>query len=338
MPRRVVRHMTSCRSLTRLLLPLTLTVTGLPAQRPDAAARSGVTRLQIEATFLGGSPEVDAVELNGRLLRPTELRRNEAGEDLGARAAMERFVLTTLQQELERRHAWLDEAQYEAAYDEYRGPYDSTPFTVKVIATRFKGYPDLATFRARWRVFECFRRTLPKDACNDAALAAEAERSRDLLVGTGVEIECWLHAATQQDDGRRDFAAAEQAAAKTLQKLRAGEAVEDPAVQFSHHGEKSPLLFNPLQNLFGEGEYTSLLREPAAAAVMRAKTGELVGPLHSPTGVLVVRVAKRTEVDRKIDVKNERTRELLRQLLEQRLFLDWVDEVFAKAVLRLPRR
>lgn len=330
--------MTFRHPLARLLLPLTLTATGLPGQRPDISARSGVTRLQIEATFLGGSPAVEAIELDGRLLRPAELRRNDAGEDIGARAAMERFVLTALQQELERRHAWLDDETFEAAYDEYRGPYDSTPFTVKVIATRFKGYPDLATFRERWRVFECFRRTLPKDACNDAALAAEAERSRDLLVGTGVEIEWWLHPATQQDDGRRDFATAELAAAKTLQKLRAGEAVEDPAVVFSHHGEKSPLLFNPLQNLFGEGDYTSLLREPAAAAVMRAKAGELVGPLRSPTGVLVVRVAKRTEVDRKVDAKNERTKELLRQLRGQRLFLDWVDEVFAKAVLRLPRR
>ena len=36
--------------------------------------------------------------------------------------------------------------------DEYRQPYDSTPFTVEIIATRFKGYPCLEAFRSRWRL------------------------------------------------------------------------------------------------------------------------------------------------------------------------------------------
>lgn len=320
------------------LLPFGLLAATLPAQRPDTAARSGVTRLQIEATFLGGAPAAEAIELDGTLVRPADLRRGEADADLGPRMAMERFVLPALQHDLERRGAWLDDEKYEAAYDEYRKPYDSTPFTVRVIATRFKGYPDLAAFQQRWRVFESFRRTLPAAACGDEALAAEAALSRDLIVGTGVEIDCWLHPAGELDDGRRDFTAAEQSAAKTLQKLHAGETIVDPEILLSHHGEQSPLLFNSLQKLFGEGEYTSLLREPAAAAVMRAKACELVGPLRTPTGVFVVRVVKRTEADRKIDAKDARTRELLRQLREQRLFLDWVDEVFAKAVLRLPRR
>ncbi|HZN38940.1 MAG TPA: hypothetical protein VFD82_09060 [Planctomycetota bacterium] len=36
---------------------------------------------------------------------------------------------------------WLGDAEYEAAYATYAEPYDTTPFTVKVVATKFKGYP-----------------------------------------------------------------------------------------------------------------------------------------------------------------------------------------------------
>ena len=320
------------------LLPLTLIAATLPAQRPDTAAKSGVTRLQVEATFLGGAPEAEAIELNGQVLRLADLRRNEAGDDVGPRGAMEQFVLAALRQDLERRGAWLADEQYEAAYDEYRKPYDGTPFTVRVIATRFKGYPDLASFQRRWRVFECFRRNLPKNALDDAALANEAELSRDLLDSIGVEIEWWQHAADEQPDGRRDFAAAERQATATLTQLKAGEKVTDPAVRFGHHGARSPVLYNPLQQLFGEGEYTSLLREPAAAAVMRAKEGDVVGPLRTPGGAAVVRVVKRTGTVQELVAKDGQRRELLRQLREQRLFLAWVDEVLAKAVLRLPRR
>ncbi len=312
---------------------------GIPAlaQRPDTPGKGGLTRQQVEATFLGGVPAAEAIEANGSVHRLADLRV-EAGNDIGPRAAMERFVLAVLQAELERKRAWLDDAAYGAAYDTYSERYDNTPFTVKVIATKFKGYPDLETFQRRWRVFESFRRTLPADALGEAALADEAKQSRDLLVGNGVEIEWWLHGAAVQDDGRLDFAAAEAAAATTLAKLRAGEKVIDPVIVHSHNGEASPVLYNPMQQLFGEGEYMALLREPAAAAVMRAKQGELVGPLRAPKGVLVVRVGKRTEVDRAIDLKNEATRELVRQLREHRLFLAFVDAVFAKAVLRLPRR
>lgn len=308
-----------------------------PAQRSDAPAKNGVSRQQVEATFLGGAPAVEAIEANGAVHRLADLRVVNSN-DIGPRAAMERFVLAVLQAELERKRAWLDDAAYGEAYDTYSERYDNTPFTVRVIATKFKGYPDLETFQRRWRVFESFRRTLPADALGEAALADEAKQSRDLLVGNGVEIEWWLHAAAMQDDGRLDFAAAEAAATLTLAKLRAGEKVTDSVIVHAHHGEQNPLPYNQLQQLFTEGEYTALLREPAAAAVMRAKEGELVGPLRAPKGVLVVRVVKRTEVDRAIDLKNERVRELVRQLREHRLFLAFVDEVFAKAVLRLPRR
>ena len=97
------------------LLPLTLIAATLPAQRPDTAAKSGVTRLQVEATFLGGAPEAEAIELNGQVLRLADLRRNEAGDDVGPRGAMEQFVLAALRQDLERRGAWLADEQYEAA-------------------------------------------------------------------------------------------------------------------------------------------------------------------------------------------------------------------------------
>jgi hypothetical protein len=326
----IARMLSSCSCVAIACIALPASLLG---QRPDAAGKGGVSRSQLEATFLGGAPAVESIEVNGTVLRLADLQR-DAGGELGPREAMERFVLAVVQAELERRGAWLDDKAYEDAYDEYRKPYDDTPFSVKVVATKFKGYPSLEAFQQRWRVFESLRR-LPRDARDDTA--KEAEQSRDLLVGNGVEIECWQFPAAKQADGRRDFAAAEAAATAALAKLRAGASFE-AGESYSRHGEQTPLQQNPLMQVFREGEYTSLLREPAAAVVMRAKVGELVGPLRCPDAVFVVRVVERTESGKKVDLKFEAQRDLVRQLLEQRQFFAFVDEVLAKAVLRLPRR
>ncbi|MBL8755051.1 MAG: hypothetical protein JNK15_17235 [Planctomycetes bacterium] len=318
-----------------VLLSTCLLAVAVPGQRPDEPLRKGLTRQQLEAAFLGGAPAVESIEANAQVFRIADLRRNESGEDVGARMAMERFVLQVLRQELERKGAWLDDKAYAEAYAAYADRYDRTPFTVKVLATRFKGYPSLEAFQQRWRVQECFRRTLPKEAFDDAALAKEALASNDLLVGNGVEIDLWMHPAPPQDDGRFDFAAAEAAAGATIAARRAGKEPETPGQRF---GDKVPLQWNPLQEVLGEGEFATLLREPVAATVMRAKEGDVLGPLRGSKGALVVEVRKLTKVDRTVDLAQARQRDLVRQLLEQRLFLAWVDQVFATAVLRVPRR
>lgn len=329
----------SRRSAAALILALT-TAIPVAAQRPDSGHPRGVTRLALEATILGGAPAAASFEANGSVIELDALHRKlieEHGAGPAPRLLLERVVLQVLKEELVRQKAWLDDDDYEAAYAEYAKPYDETPFTVNVIATRFKGYPDLQVFQQRWRVLESFVRTLPADAFGDAALAAEAKASRDLLVGTGLTAEWWFHPAAMAADGRLDFATATQQASRTVAALRAdaGKVTLADGVTHEVAGAK-PMQLNPLRGKLGESEFTSLLRSGVAEAMMAATPGELIGPLRGTNGVYIARVQKRHEPDRDVDLTDARVRELVVQLLRQRQFEAWVDRVFQAAVLRLP--
>src|SRR5690606_9285412 len=72
-------------------------------------------------------------------------------------------------------------------YDEYREPYDSTPFTVEIIATRFKGYPCLEAFRARWRLITSYA-DLIKDEMNDESLQAHADARAAFFADGQVDV------------------------------------------------------------------------------------------------------------------------------------------------------
>src|SRR5262249_51814234 len=201
--------------------------------------------------------------VNGRIVVVADLVRTaqEAGiaDDRIARHCLEQLVLTVLREQLEKKKAWLDDDDYKAAYADYAEPYDKTPFTVKVIATRFKGYPSLEDFQQRWRVVESVARSLPKDAFDDKALAAEADRSRDLLSGSGIEVELWFHEAKAGSQGQRDFAAALQKAEATraaVATAKDGKAALAEDVVHSHLGVDMPVLLNPLRQQLRESECT----------------------------------------------------------------------------------
>ena len=65
------------------------------------------------------------------------------------RALQEVAAREALRQELVSKGAYLGDEEFKRRYDEYREPYDSTPFTVEIVATRFKGFPCLEAYRAR---------------------------------------------------------------------------------------------------------------------------------------------------------------------------------------------
>ncbi|MCA8973441.1 MAG: hypothetical protein KDC98_01905 [Planctomycetes bacterium] len=323
-----------------LLLPSALT-----AQRPDTGPEKGLSRLTLEATLLGGAPAAEALEINGQVVDLANLRRTLADADTGAdvdaatmsRRACDEVVLDLLRDDLVRRGAWLTDEDFTDAYLEYAKPYDSTPFTVKVVATKFKHYPSLEAFKRRWRVRESYLRSLPVDAFAAAALAREAEASRDLLTGTTIEVEFWVHRADPRDDGRGDFDKAHQLAMQTMAVLTAandGAPVLPEGVVHLHLGEDRPMPLNQVRGQLAEGEYTTLLRAGVADAAFAAPPGKLLGPLRGSDGVYLARVIERHETGREFDLGNERNRELTRELLAQRLFERWVDEVFATSIIR----
>lgn len=316
----------------------------LPAQRPDAGRKSGLSRLEFEAIVLGGAPAAPALEIDGEIHDLAALRKRleEAGVPPAdvPRRMLDELVLGMLQHDLEKQKQWLADAAYDEAYAEYAKPYDTTPFTVKIIATRFKGYPDLETFQRRWRVQQSFVRTLPATTWSDEALDHEAELGKALLGYTGIEADLWFHEAKPQEDHRRDFAAATAAAAATREALAADPAAKLADAACTRIGEKDPVLFNPLRQQLRENEYVSLLREGVVEALYAAPLGELTGPLRGTDGVYIARVKRREDQPRAGNLvvrTNPKLRDLARQLGEQRRFLEWIDQVFARAVVRVPR-
>jgi hypothetical protein len=110
-----------------------------------------------------------------------------------------------------------------------------------------------------------------------------------------------------------------------------------PDVVYSHLGAGRPVLLNPLRQQLRESEFTTWMREGIAEALFRAAPGELLPPLRGADGVYVARVVRKVEGDRKIDRLDAPRRGLLRELLVQSLFREWIDTAFASSVVRLPQ-
>ena len=72
------------------------------------------------------------------------------------------------------------------------------------------------------------------------------------------------------------------------------------------------------------------------AVFFDAKQGELVGPLRSVRGHWLARVKQRHAAKRGFDVTDARQEALVREVLVRRLFLEWVDGVVGRAVVRVP--
>ena len=109
-------------------------------------------------------------------------------------------------------------------------------------------------------------------------------------------------------------------------------------VEYSRVGDDRPIAFNTMRNKVGESEYTLLLRDGVTEALFVAEPGELLGPLRGAGGVYIARVVKHDEGPNAVDLAGERGQALVRELLVQRLFQQWLDQVFAKTIIRAPRR
>ncbi|MCR9248288.1 MAG: hypothetical protein NXI31_24940 [bacterium] len=310
-----------------------------------AKAPAEGTLQKLEDALLGGGPTVERIEFNGVMHEVRALRRPHEDPDLApcdiAWCAFESLILDTLRADLVRQGKWPDDEAFAAAWADYCKPYDDTPFSVEVIATRFKGYPDLDTYRERWRVQHAYVTSLGKGAFAPQALQAEVSNptSGAHLRGDGVTAELWFHPAVAGPDGRRDFDAAGRLAARTRAAIAAGAELPDGA-EHRVVGKGKRLTINQLRSNLGENEYLGLVREGAAAKLFdpqRAPLGELVGPWRAPTGVYLARVTDRHVRDTPIDVEVLRMRKLVRQLAEQRQFRIWTGLVLARSVIRVPR-
>jgi hypothetical protein len=261
------------------------------------------------------------------------------------RAIQEVVAREALRQELVAAGAYLDDEEFQRRYDEYREPFDSTPFTVEIIATRFKGYPCLEAFRARWRLVASFGDMI-KDEITDDNLQAHADKFAAFFADGQTAIDVIPFMARSPKTGAWEPDGMEQAKARceaAFAAMEKGELTFDQALQrhteFYQNDEKKGRLgllpLNQVKQQLRESEFTQLLDGFSLAHYLffEAPIGKTVGPLPGPDGWFLARVNTRTPARKKVDVKNERERQLVREDYVTYRFFEWANEVISKVKL-----
>lgn len=259
------------------------------------------------------------------------------------RAIQEVCVREALRQELIAKGAYVSDEDFQKRYDEYRQPYDSTPFTVEVIATRFKGYPCLEAYRARWRLITSYADMIKADV-NDENLQAHANKRAAFFADGQVDVSLIPFQARSPKTGAWEpdgmtgaKARCEELFAKLEKKeLTFDQALDKHAEFFSNdekRGRLGMLPLNQLRQQLRENEFTQLLDGTSIADFLffEAEVGKTIGPIQSPDGWVIARVNSRTPARRQIDVKVERERELVKEDYVTCRFFEWAAEVIGKA-------
>ena len=259
------------------------------------------------------------------------------------RAMQEVVIREALRQELIAKGAYISDEEFATRYDEYREPYDSTPFTVAVIATRFKGYPCLEAFRSRWRLISSFTDMI-KDELNDENLQQHANKRAAFFADGQVDVSIipFLARSTTSGGWQVDgMAKAKDRCQKLFDRLAAGDLTFDKALEshteFFANDDKRGLLgllpLNQLRQQLRESEFTQLHDGFSVAEFLffDAEVGKTIGPIEGPDGYYIARVNSRTPARRRIDVKAERERTLVREDYITYRFQQWAREVIANA-------
>jgi hypothetical protein len=259
------------------------------------------------------------------------------------RAMQEVAVREALRQELVAKGVFISDEEFASRYDAYREPYDSTPFTVEVIATRFKGYPCLEAFRARWRLISSFS-DLIKDEINDENLQKHANKRAAFFADGQCDVSVIPFQGRNKITGAwapDGMEAAQKRCAAVFAKMEAGELTFDEALkqhtEFFANDEKRGLLgmlpLNQLRQQCRENEFTQLLDGFTVAdhLFFEAEVGKTIGPVACPESWMICRVNSRTPARRQISVKVDRERELVREDYITYRFLEWAGEVIAKS-------
>ena len=259
------------------------------------------------------------------------------------RAMQEVVVREALRQELLNNDSYVSDEEFARRYDEYREPYDSTPFTVEVIATRFKGYPCLEAFRARWRLITSFTDMIA-DEITDENLQAHADKRAAFFADGQVDISLLPFQARDPMTGAwvvDGMAKAKKRCEAMFARLEKKELTFDQAIEnhteFFANDEKRGVLgvlpLNQLRQQMRESEFTQLLDGYSIADYMffEAPVGKTVGPIEGPDGYYIGRVNSRTPPRRKVDVEVERERTLVKEDYITHRFHEWARGVIAKA-------
>ncbi len=258
------------------------------------------------------------------------------------KAMAEVIVREALRQELEAQKAHLSDEAFRKEFDIYRQEYDNTPFNTEVIAVAFKGYPSLEAYRQRWRLMKSFENHIAKEINDDnlkvhaekyARFFADGSTNLDVIqfLGRDIKTSGWVPFGMEEARKRCEEAFAAIKAGESFDKI-----LETKAEFYSNDNEKGRLgskSLNQLRQSLRESEFADLLQGYALGNWLfyDAEVGKVHGPLRGPDAWYIARINSRTPARSGVSVQDARTRELVKQDYVTTRFLQWANEVMAKA-------
>lgn len=257
------------------------------------------------------------------------------------RAVTEVVVREALKQALVAADAYLDDETFRADFEEYRKPYDETPFNVEVIATAFKGYPSLEAFRQRWRLIRSFERMIDSEI-NDDTLQAHADRFAAFFSDGQVNVDAIQFYGRDLKTGAwapNGMAKAKERAEAAMKEIEDGAKFDDVmrsrGEYYATDKEKGRLgskSLNQLRQALRESEFSDLLHGYSIGFHLfyEAEPGQVIGPARGPDAWFICRLNSRTPPRSKVSVADERTRELVKQDYVNYRFLQWANEVLGR--------
>ena len=296
----------------------------------------------------GLPPEV-ALEVNGRKWNTDDafeqVKEGLFVQDMST-AVSELVVREVLKQELIRNSAYIGDKEFRESFKDYRKQFDSTLFNTEMIARAFKGYPTLQAFRTRWRLMKSYENMISKEV-NDDVLQAHADQHKRFFSDGSVNVDVITFMGKDQRSGvwvPDGMAQAKMRAEACLAMIEKGEKTFDQALDargeyFTIDKERGRLgnkSLNELRRTLGESEYTDILHGFSLGYFIyyTAEPGKVIGPIRGPHSWFITRVNSRTPAKSEVSVKDERTRELIKQDFLTHRFFEWSKQVMAKADIK----
>lgn len=258
------------------------------------------------------------------------------------RALVDISLQTALKGELQKGGHWLSDEQFKKEFAAYREPYDKTPFTVKVLALTFKGYPSFEVYKARWRLEKSFENMIAKEI-NDDNLKAHLEKARDFLADGRASAKIIRIPAFDDAQGTwraNGFELARQKADEVMKMIEEKKLTFDEAMkeysnwpeQYTDQGTVTNKSLNELRSELKENEYTDFVQGYSCASILffDVKPGEAVGPLRGQEGYYIALKTGMAPATGSMSLEDKNQRDLVRQDFLSTRFLKWANEVASR--------
>ncbi len=296
-----------------------------------------------------GLPPSIIMQVNGRVWRTKDaikaLSLRITKEDR-ERALVEIALNEALKAELKKKGKWLTEEEFAKAYEEFRKPYEGSPFTVEVVALNFKGFPSLEAYKQRWRLETAFSRMIAAEV-NDDNLAKHAERAKSFLGDGRVSVDFIRLPAMSNATGKwipGGFEKAMSLGRRIMDDLAAGKlGFEEAMKRYSewppeqkHQGRLSSKSFNELRGELRETDYTDFVHGFSIGAIFfyDIEVGSIAGPFRGQDGVYIGRVNSRQPPTGTVSIDDKNMRDLVKQDYLSTRFLKWANEVASRIEIR----